>query len=166
MLKAMKCQCQGSAHERGALAFCSLERMVQIMSGHNVDLKTALEIVPRTTIFTTHTPVAAGHDEFAAEHVRPYFKALEERLQTTEKEIISWGQPVGSGPDAPLSMFILGLHAGAHSATASAGCTVSVARRMWSHVWPQRPVEEIPISHVTNGIHIYFVHLLGICRSF
>ena len=137
----------------GHSAFASLERLAQTISSHNVDLKTALEIVPRTTVFTTHTPVAAGHDEFPAEYVKPYLKPLEERLQTTEKEILSWGQPVGSNPDSPLSMFILGIHAASHCNGVSR-LHGSVARRMWSHVWPERPVEEVPISHITNGIHI------------
>ena len=61
----------------GHSAFASLERLAQTISGHNVDLKTALEIVPRTTVFTTHTPVAAGHEEFAVDLVRPYLKPLE-----------------------------------------------------------------------------------------
>jgi starch phosphorylase len=152
-LAAMKINVKVLHMNEGHSAFASLERLAQTISSHNVDLKTALEIVPRTTVFTTHTPVAAGHDEFPVEHVMPYLKPLEERLQTTEKEILSWGQPVGSGPDAPLSMFILGLHAAAHCNGVSE-LHGSVARRMWSHVWPQRPVEEVPISHITNGIHI------------
>jgi starch phosphorylase len=152
-LAAMKINVKVLHMNEGHSAFASLERLAQTISGFNVDLKTALEIVPRTTVFTTHTPVAAGHDEFPAEHVRPYLKPLEESLQTTEKEILSWGQPEGSGPDAPLSMFILGLHAAAHCNGVSR-LHGSVARRMWSHVWPQRPVEEVPISHITNGIHV------------
>ena len=152
-LAAMKINVRVLHMNEGHSAFASLERLAQTMSIHNVDLKTAQEIVPRTTVFTTHTPVAAGHDEFPAEHVSPYLKPLEERLQTTEKEILSWGQPVGSGPDAPLSMFILGLHAAAHCNGVSQLHGL-VARRMWSHVWPQRPIEEVPISHITNGIHI------------
>ena len=137
----------------GHSAFASLERLAQIKSQYNVDLKTALEIVPRTTVFTTHTPVAAGHDEFPAEHVRPYLKPLGQTLETSEKEILSWGQPVGSDPEAPLSMFILGLHAASHCNGVSQ-LHGSVARRMWSHLWPERPVDEVPISHITNGIHI------------
>jgi len=152
-LAAMQINVRVLHMNEGHSAFASLERLAQTISAHNVDLKTALEIVPRTTVFTTHTPVAAGHDEFPAEHVKPYLKPLEERLQTTEKEILSWGQPVGSGPDAPLSMFILGLHAASHCNGVS-GLHGSVARRMWSHVWPGRPVKEVPISHITNGIHI------------
>ena len=152
-LAAMKINVKVLHMNEGHSAFASLERLAQTMADQKVDLKTALEIVPRTTVFTTHTPVAAGHDEFPAEHVRPYLKPLEKRLQTTEKEILSWGQPVGSGPDAPLSMFILGLHAASYCNGVSQ-LHGSVARRMWSHVWPQRPVEEVPISHITNGIHV------------
>jgi len=152
-LEAMQINVKVLHMNEGHSAFASLERLAQTISRHNVDLKTALEIVPRTTVFTTHTPVAAGHDEFPAEHVQPYLKPLEERLQTTEKEILSWGQPVGSGPEAPLSMFILGLHAASHCNGVS-DLHGSVARRMWSHVWPERPVKEVPISHITNGIHI------------
>ena len=86
-LEAMQINVKVLHMNEGHSAFASLERLAQTISRHNVDLKTALEIVPRTTVFTTHTPVAAGHDEFPAEHVQPYLKPLEERLQTTEKEI-------------------------------------------------------------------------------
>jgi starch phosphorylase len=137
----------------GHSAFASLERLAQIMADQKVDLKTALEIVPRTTVFTTHTPVAAGHDEFPAENVLPYLKPLEEKLGTSATEILSWGQTNGSPADAPLSMFILALHMASHCNGVSR-LHGSVARRMWSHVWPHRPVEEVPISHITNGIHI------------
>jgi starch phosphorylase len=137
----------------GHSAFASLERLAHTMANHDVDLKTALEIVPRTTVFTTHTPVAAGHDEFPAADVLPYLKPMEEPLGASAKEILSWGQPNGSPADAPLSMFILGLHLASHCNGVSQ-LHGSVARRMWSHVWPQRPVEEVPISHITNGIHI------------
>jgi starch phosphorylase len=137
----------------GHCAFASLERLARTMTDQKVDLKTALEIVPRTTVFTTHTPVAAGHDEFPAEEVLPYLKPLEENLGTSAKEMLSWGQTDGSPSDAPLSMFILALHL-ASSCNGVSRLHGSVARRMWSHVWPQRPVEEVPISHITNGIHI------------
>jgi starch phosphorylase len=137
----------------GHSAFASLERLAHTMANQDVDLKTALEIVPRTTVFTTHTPVAAGHDEFPAADVLPYLKPMEEPLGASAKEILSWGQPNGSPADAPLSMFILGLHLASHCNGVSQ-LHGSVARRMWSHVWPQRPVEEVPISHITNGIHI------------
>jgi starch phosphorylase len=137
----------------GHSAFSSIERLAQTISNYNIDLKTALEIIPRVTVFTTHTPVAAGHDEFPAELVKPYIVSFEEKLGTTVNEILSWGQPVGANEDTPLSMFILGLHMAAHCNGVSR-LHGSVARRMWSHVWPELPEDEVPISHVTNGIHI------------
>jgi len=137
----------------GHSAFSSLERLAQIMSKYNVDLKTALEIVPRTTVFTTHTPVVAGYDRFPADLVKPYLRPLQERLGATEDEILSWGQPVESDPNEPLSMFVLGLRM-AQYCNGVSQLHGKVARRMWSHVWPKRPEDATPISHITNGVHL------------
>jgi len=137
----------------GHSAFANLQRLAQVIDDYQVDLKTALEILPRTTVFTTHTPVAAGHDEFAVDLVKPYLKPLEEKLNVSVNEILSWGQPEGSNAEAPLSMFILALHTAAYCNGVSK-LHGAVARKMWSFVWPQRPEEEVPISHVTNGIHV------------
>jgi len=153
VLAAMNIKIKVLHMNEGHSAFASLQRLSQIMVDYDVDLKTALEIIPRTTVFTTHTPVAAGHDEFAADLVKPYLKPLEEKLHVSVDKILSWGQPVGSNADAPLSMFILALHMSAYCNGVSK-LHGAVARRMWSHVWPQRPEEEVPISYVTNGIHV------------
>jgi len=67
----------------GHCAFVTLERLAQTMSSYRVNLETAKEIVSRTTVFTTHTPVAAGHDEFPVELVKPYFNSFTSRLGTT-----------------------------------------------------------------------------------
>ena len=137
----------------GHCAFANLQRLAQTMADNELDLETALEIMPRTTVFTTHTPVAAGHEEFAVELVRPYLRPFEAQLGISADEILSWGQPQGSKTDAPLSMFILALHMSAFCNGVSR-LHGAVARRMWSFVWPKRTEEEVPISHVTNGIHI------------
>ncbi|UCD33049.1 MAG: alpha-glucan family phosphorylase, partial [Desulfobacterales bacterium] len=137
----------------GHSAFSGLERLAQTMSKHQVDLKTAWEIVPRTTVFTTHTPVAAGHDEFPPDLVRPYLASFENRLGVSADKVISWGQPLQTGPEGLLSMFVLGLRMAQHRNGVSA-LHGKVARNMWSHVWPGRPKDEVPISHITNGIHI------------
>jgi starch phosphorylase len=137
----------------GHCAFAGLERLAQIVEEQKISLKTALEIIPRTTVFTTHTPVAAGHDEFPADAVRPHLKPLADRLGTTDQELLSWGQALGTNDNGPLSMFILGVHLAANCNGVSQ-LHGSVARRMWAHLWPGRSVEEIPISHITNGVHI------------
>lgn len=137
----------------GHCAFATLERLIQTMSKYNVDLKTAEEIVSRTTVLTTHTPVAAGHDEFPVDLVKPYLGSLADRLGVTVDEIISWGQAVKSGSDAPLSMFVLGLRM-AQYINGVSELHGKVARRMWSHVWEGIPEDEVPITHITNGVHI------------
>jgi starch phosphorylase len=137
----------------GHSAFSSLERLAQTMERLGVNLDTALEIVPRTTVFTTHTPVAAGHDEFPAYLVRQALHGFERRLGTSIERILAWGQQADSSSESPLSMFILGLRMAQHCNGVSQ-LHGQVARRMWAHVWPQRPEDEIPISHITNGVHI------------
>ena len=137
----------------GHSAFSSIERLAQTMEHLNVSLSTAKEIVPRATIFTTHTPVAAGHDEFPVDIVKPIFVPFADRLDTTVEEILAWGQPDGSSPEAPFSMFILGLRM-AQYCNGVSKLHGKVARNMWAHLWPRRPKEEVPISYVTNGIHV------------
>ncbi len=137
----------------GHAAFSGLERLAQIMERHNVDLKTAHEIVARSTIFTTHTPVAAGYDEFPPEMVRSVLEAFTGRLGVPAKDILAWGQPAGAPESHPMSMFILGLRMAQHCNGVSE-LHGKVARKMWSFVWPDRPEDEIPISHITNGIHV------------
>ena len=83
LLAALKIHVKVLHMNEGHSAFSSLERLAQTISGQYVDLKTALEIVPRTTGFTTHTPGAAGHDEFPGEHVKPYVSPQEETLGPT-----------------------------------------------------------------------------------
>ncbi len=137
----------------GHSAFSALERLAMFMEKYRIDLKTALQIIPRCTVFTTHTPVAAGHDSFPADWVKPWILPLKNRLGAGEEEIISWGQPAGFDKNVPLSMFILGLRMSQYRNGVSRlhGRT---ARKMWAHMWPGRPEDEIPISHVTNGIHV------------
>jgi starch phosphorylase len=137
----------------GHCAFAGLERLATVIKNHNIDLKTALEIVPRSTVFTTHTPVAAGHDEFPIDSVRPYLTPYEEKLGATIREILSWGQAPGSGTESPISMFVLGIRL-AQYCNGVSRLHGAVARRMWAYVWPERPEDEVPIIHITNGVHI------------
>ncbi|MFP4159300.1 MAG: alpha-glucan family phosphorylase [Desulfobacterales bacterium] len=138
----------------GHCAFLCIERIAQIMETCGVDLKTALEIVPRSMVFTTHTPVAAGHDEFSADLVRPYLEPYEKRLDVPVETILSWGQAGKKfDPQGRVSMFVLALSF-SQFCNGVSRLHGKVARQMWQYVWPNRPVEEVPISHVTNGIHI------------
>ncbi|MFO7558617.1 MAG: alpha-glucan family phosphorylase [Desulfobacterales bacterium] len=137
----------------GHCAFASIERLAQTVENYKIDLKIAHEVVARSTVFTTHTPVAAGHDEFPVDLVRPYVAPFQERLGVSVDEIISWGQSGGIRAITPLSMFVLALRMSQYHNGVSE-LHGKVARKMWSHVWPGHPDEEVPISHITNGVHI------------
>ena len=137
----------------GHSAFANIERLVQCVERFGLDVPTALEVVARTSVFTTHTPVAAGHDEFPTELVQPYVKSISQRLDIDEEEVLAWGRTGNAHPQGPFSMFILGLRLSEYCNGVSR-LHGRVARRMWSHVWPQRSEEDTPIKHVTNGIHV------------
>ncbi len=137
----------------GHCSFANVERVAHLMEARAIDLETAQEIAARTTIFTTHTPVAAGHDEFPADQVRPYLLPFEGRFGISVDKILSWGQMDGADSHSPVSMFVLGVRL-ARYCNGVSRLHGSVARKMWAGVWPGLPEEEIPISHVTNGVHI------------
>ncbi|MFH1152324.1 MAG: alpha-glucan family phosphorylase [Pseudomonadota bacterium] len=137
----------------GHCSFAGLERISQIMQQFTVDLGTAVQICRRSGIFTTHTPVAAGHDEFYPALVRPYLESFARLFDKPVDEILSWGQIRSNGRTSPFYMCVLGMNLSGFMNGVSR-LHGSVARKMWTGIWPNRPVEEIPISHITNGVHI------------
>ena len=151
-LKAMGIEPSVCHMNEGHSAFANIERLGQTMERYKLDLPTAMQVIARTSVFTTHTPVAAGHDEFPPDTVRPYLKPLSDRLGLPVEELLAWGQTNGN-PHGPFSMFILGLRLSQYCNGVSR-LHGQVARRMWAHVWPERDDEDSPITHVTNGIHI------------
>jgi starch phosphorylase len=152
-LKAMGIHPKVCHMNEGHSAFSGLERLALIMKDWGISLETALEVVPRSTVFTTHTPVPAGHDEFYPDMVMPLLRTYESALKIPAEEILQWGQPKGSGPYHPFSMFILGAKL-SQFLNGVSKLHGQVARRMWSHLWPEFPEDEVPISHITNGIHV------------
>ncbi|MDD5676950.1 MAG: alpha-glucan family phosphorylase [Kiritimatiellae bacterium] len=132
----------------GHSAFISLERLAHLMGKYGLDKKTALEIIVRTNVFTTHTPVAAGHDEFPLDMLRPFFEAL----HTSMDDLLSLGRAARAGDGVPVSMTVLALRLSQYCNGVSR-LHGAVARRMWAHLWPGRPEDEVPITSITNGVH-------------
>ena len=137
----------------GHCAFAGLERVAAIMDRFSLDFNTAMQICKRSCIFTTHTPVAAGHDEFAKDLILPYIVPYAAKFGVQEQKMLAWGEPPGVKDTGKFSMFIFGTHFSGYINGVSRLHGL-VARQMWQSLWPGRHVEEIPISHVTNGIHI------------
>jgi len=137
----------------GHCSFAGLERISILMDRFHVDFPSALQICKRTGVFTTHTPVAAGHDEFPKELIEPYIKPYAGKFDVSPEELLSWGEPHGIEDTGKFSMFIFGVSCSGYINGVSR-LHGQVARRMWQSLWPRRQVEEIPISHITNGVHI------------
>jgi starch phosphorylase len=143
-----------AAHiNEGHAAFMSLARISHLMKSHGLDLETVMEIVPRTSVFTTHTPVPAGNEAFPVDMLKPHLEALKSELGIAPEQVIAWGQSPGMPNVHELSMTILGLRM-AHRSNGVSKLHGVVERKMWAHLWPGRAEDEVPIRHVTNGIHV------------
>ena len=135
----------------GHAAFLSLARLEFLTRVKGLDLQTAYEVASRATVFTTHTPVAAGNETFPVDLVEAHFKALQPSTGIDPWYFINYGRAPGD-TESPLSMTILGLRF-AHFANGVSELHGDVARRMWQHVWPEQVRDELPVRHVTNGVH-------------
>lgn len=137
----------------GHAAFMPLARISHMMKTKGIDLDSAVEIVTRTNVFTTHTPVPAGNEAFAVDLLRPHLDALKNDLGMTTDQIVAWGQSPNRDNPHELSMTILGLKLAEH-ANGVSQLHGKVERHMWANLWPGCPEDEIPIGHVTNGVHV------------
>jgi len=133
----------------GHSAFLGLERIRILMERKKITFEEARETVLAGTVFTTHTPVPAGIDIFPPELMDRYFSEYYRSLGLSREEFLQLGQEnAGSG----FSMAVLGIRLAAQTNGVSK-LHSHVSRRMWSHLWPELPFDEVPIRHVTNGIH-------------
>jgi starch phosphorylase len=135
----------------GHAAFLSLARLEFLTKVKGLDLPTAYEVASRATVFTTHTPVAAGNETFPVDLVEKHLRALQPSTGIDPWYFINYGRAPGD-TSSPLSMTILGLRF-AHFANGVSALHGDVARRMWQHVWPAQVRDELPVRHVTNGVH-------------
>ncbi len=134
----------------GHSAFLVLERAREMVEG-GLDFNKAQEIIRRSSVFTTHTPVPAGHDAFPFQMIDKYFPKWHEYLKISREEFLNLArQDQGWGPTFSLTVLALKLSAWHNGVSKLHG---EVSRKMWSWLWPKKSVEEIPISYVTNGTH-------------
>jgi glycogen phosphorylase len=135
----------------GHTAFVTLERISEMLErGDSFDA--ALEEVRRSTIFTTHTPVAAGHDAFPIDRVEAYLASRGGSVGPYRDAFLQLGQyDSGSGP--MFNMTALAIRsAGATNAVSQVHGQVT--RDMWTAMWPMIPESRRPVNTVTNGIHV------------
>ncbi len=138
----------------GHAGFLSLARIAHLVNDAGYDPDVALEVVWRSNIFTTHTPVPAGNEVFDLGLLRPYLSVFAQEAHLDPERVVRWGIPIGDRDRASeMSMTVFGLRLANYSNGVSK-LHGEVARDMWKHLWPQRSAAETPITHITNGVHI------------
>ncbi len=137
----------------GHSAFLVLARLADLVKNENLKYDEALEFVRHTSIFTTHTPVPAGHDHFAEEVVRPYLAAFEEALHVDWNTVYSLGLPPHTREKHDFSMTYLSIH-GSIRINGVSEIHGAVSRKMFAEAYPSLHASEVPVESITNGVHI------------
>jgi starch phosphorylase len=136
----------------GHSAFLGLERVREIMAERSFSFEEAREAVWPTNIFTTHTPVPAGNERFDIGLMEKYFRSWPQTLGISWKDFLALGRERPDDDHETFCMTVLALKFAAY-ANGVAKLHGVVSRNMWKTLWPGLPLEEIPIGHVTNGVH-------------
>ena len=132
-------------------AFMMLERL-RLERANGASLDSAIDSVRKCTVFTTHTPVAAGHHVFSLQLMNRYSRSLWEPLGINRELFLKLGQFEGLSPDRfNLTAFAFRLSSQSNAVSKLHG---KVTRQMWQVLWPDKNVEQVPIKSITNGVHL------------
>ena len=137
----------------GHAGFMGLERIRELVSGEGLSFSEALEVVRSTTVFTTHTPVPAGIDIYEADQMDRYFSSFAKECGASFDEFLALGRAeLGDPNSGSFNMAIMGFHL-AGRANGVSELHGEVSRSLFSNLWPRITSDEVPIGHVTNGVH-------------
>lgn len=136
----------------GHSAFLALELTRRHMDRDDLDFETALQAVQASNVFTTHTPVPAGNERFEGELMKRYFEHLADELGLDWERFMALGRENPEDTNEQFCMTVLALRCSAFR-NAVSELHGKVSRNMWNRIWPGLPEIEIPIGHVTNGVH-------------
>jgi starch phosphorylase len=137
----------------GHCGFAVLDAIRARMEDEGVDFKTAASHVPREVVFTTHTPVPAGHDRFDADLIEEHLGPLRDQLGLTLENLMGFGRVYSNDQQETFCMTVLGLKL-SRRANAVSSLHGEVSRAMWWNLYPGKPEDAVPIGHVTNGVHV------------
>ncbi len=147
-------------------AFMTLERLCEEME-KGTTFEEAVARVRASTVFTTHTPIPAGHNIFSTQLIDQYFHTLWESLGIDRQAFLKIGEYPGLEPGR-FSLTALALKLAGQS-NAVSRLHGRVAQKMWHVLWPQLNETKVPIIHVTNGVHLptwQAPELRGLCQKY
>jgi glycogen phosphorylase len=136
----------------GHSAFLGLERIRILMEERKMRFSEALEVISSGTVFTTHTPVEAGIDHFAADLLEKYLGRYYRSLGLTRDEFLGLGRQNPKNTHETFCMAVLALKLASH-ANGVSQLHGEVSRKMWKNIWPELPEEHLPLTSITNGVH-------------
>jgi len=137
----------------GHSAFAVIEMVRSKMERDGVPYGEASRDVAAMTVFTTHTPVAAGHDRFPAQLVEEHLGKIREGVHLSYDDFMGLGRVYPGDTNEPFCMTVLALKLSRHANGVSA-LHGRVSRQMWAPLYPNRHEEQVPIGHITNGVHV------------
>ncbi|MDR0982934.1 MAG: alpha-glucan family phosphorylase [Culturomica sp.] len=136
----------------GHAAFIGIERLKEYISEQNLTFNEALEVVRSSSLFTTHTPVPAGHDFFSEDMLRTYISHYADRLQISWERLLGLGKINISDPNERFSMSYLAANL-SQEVNGVSMLHGKVSQEIFKGLWPGYFPEELHISYVTNGVH-------------
>jgi len=145
----------------GHAALAVLERARHFMEDSGLPFHEALAVTRAGNLFTTHTPVAAGFDRFTPDLMSQYLGAYaENRLRIPLDRLLALGRLDGNDPAEPFNMAYLAIR-GSGAINGVSKLHGRVSRRIFRHLFPRWPEDEVPVGHVTNGVHVPSWHSSG-----
>ena len=137
----------------GHSSFLALERIRVLLENSPLTFDQARQYVMATNVFTTHTPVPAGIDTFSPDMMSKYFQNYYPSLKLDEEGFLALGREEVTNKKQGFSMAVLAIRL-ADSVNGVSELHGDVSRKMWHNLWPQVPPDEVPLKHITNGIHV------------
>jgi starch phosphorylase len=137
----------------GHSAFATVEMIHSMAQASGLPFGEVMREVSAMTVFTTHTPVAAGHDRFPAPLVEEHLGKIREALHLSYEDFMGLGRVYPADPNEPFCMTVLALKLSRYANGVSA-LHGTVSRRMWQPLFVDRREEDVPIGHITNGVHV------------
>lgn len=152
LLRALGVQPSVYHMNEGHAAFLVFELIREKMA-EGLAFADALAATREECLFTTHTPVEAGHDRFSNDLMHFTMHRLFRHIKAPNVELMGLGRVRADDEHEPFCMTVLALKA-SRAANAVSALHGEVSRKMWHPLYPARPVQEVPIGHVTNGVHL------------
>jgi glycogen phosphorylase len=137
----------------GHSGFAVLEAIADRMQEEGLSFEQAVPRVSREVVFTTHTPVPAGHDRFNSGLIEEHLGLLRKRLGLSDGQLLDLGREIAGNDFEEFCMTVLGLKLSRRTNAVSA-LHGEVSRAMWTGLYPGKLEDEVPIGHITNGVHV------------